>query len=59
MPRLQVDPEPLGRAEETCQPLAAPEAEAAEVGAELEGLGDVAANPGGEEFGDGWGADGG
>jgi hypothetical protein len=40
-------------------PLAAPEAEAAEVGAELEGLGDVAANPGGEEFGDGWGADGG
>ena len=41
MPRLQVDPELLGRAEETCQPLAAPEAEAAEVGAELEGLGDT------------------
>ena len=33
--------------------LAARQAEAAEVGAELERLGDVAADPGGEEFGDG------
>jgi len=33
--------------------LAAPQAEAAEVGAELEKLGDVAADSGGEEFG-GW-----
>jgi len=33
--------------------LAARQAEAAEVGADLERLGDVAADPGGEEFGDG------
>ena len=39
--------------------LPAPQAEAGEVGAELEGLGDVAADSGGEEFGDGWVADGG